>query len=209
MSLALVVGVVLGMALPSLAKSEMGEPVDLKNPDEECVAVEEYNSIVSSYNSLLNETSELRIENNVLNSLLELREEEFDINHATLSYHYDSSTKELKLRGVDRILVIIGRTNSMYPTFSEGNLIPCKNAGFNTIKKGDVIAFTPLNGTGVEGADLAVHRVFDIQIVDGVKYLVTMGDNQNEFEYVSENEERLTEGTYEYLCAGALWGDYE
>jgi len=63
------------------------------------------------------------------------------------------------------------RGNSMYPLLREGDIIILSKKSPEEIKVGDIIVYRSLKG------NLIVHRVIGIELVNGVYYFKTKGDN--------------------------------
>jgi signal peptidase len=67
--------------------------------------------------------------------------------------------------------IAVVRGNSMYPLLREGDIIILSKKSPNEIKVGDIIVYRSLRGS------LIVHRVIEVEYVNGIYYFKTKGDN--------------------------------
>lgn len=75
-----------------------------------------------------------------------------------------------ELTGSSSPLAVV-RGNSMYPLLREGDIILLSKKSPEEIKVGDIVVYRSLKG------NLIVHRVIGIELVNGVYYFKTKGDN--------------------------------
>lgn len=69
-------------------------------------------------------------------------------------------------------------TESMVPTLDVGDIVLCVNTKTEKLKVGDIISYKKdINKDGV--MDSVTHRIIEIELVDGVYYITTQGDNNS------------------------------
>ena len=69
-------------------------------------------------------------------------------------------------------------TESMVPTLDVGDIVLCVNTKTEKLKVGDIISYQKdINNDGV--MDSITHRIIEIELIDGVYYITTQGDNNS------------------------------
>ncbi len=85
-------------------------------------------------------------------------------------------TRKDEVPSIGGIFPMIVLTDSMYPVFSGGDLIICKDTEPEAVQVGDVITFFDPDGNGTS---IVTHRVLEITEEDGGLAFRTKGDNNN------------------------------
>lgn len=71
--------------------------------------------------------------------------------------------------GIKSFVIVSG---SMKPRLNLGDMVFVKEVTIEELNKNDIISFKDENS-------IVTHRIKDIEIVDGIKYFITKGDNNN------------------------------
>ncbi len=105
-------------------------------------------------------------------------------------------TRKDEVPSIGGIFPMIVLTDSMYPEFSGGDLIICKNQSPEEVEVGDVITFFDPEGNGTT---INTHRVLEIVEEDGKIAFRTKGDNNNTADRIAVTGDKLVgvyTGTY-------------
>ena len=71
--------------------------------------------------------------------------------------------------GIKSFVIVSG---SMKPRLNLGDMVFVKEVTIEELNKNDIISYKDENS-------IVTHRIKDIEIVDGIKYFITKGDNNN------------------------------